>query len=101
MGRLGKKSGREIGRQQGPEPRMSDVGKYSLDRSEIRGEIGPPRSQIWTKAAQALAPICFATFTTTTGLWTIHADAWARIVRAYPALTIPMDTVVAEANRRQ
>jgi len=73
----------------------------SLVNIEIRGEIGPPRSQIWTKATALVKPICFAEFTTATGVWRIHADSFARIVAAYPALTVPSATLVDEVNRRQ
>ena len=67
---------------------------------DVRGELGPPRSQMWTKSTQNCAPMCLATFTTVTGLWTIHAATWARLVQLYPALTVQMDQVQAEANRR-
>eukprot|EP00959_Pyramimonas_sp_CCMP1952_P056762 1185633-Pyramimonas_sp.AAC.1 len=58
---------------------------------EILGEMGPPRSQIWTQAVPNLRRVCFATYTNTTGAWVLHADAWVRIVFTYPALTVPMD----------
>ena len=68
---------------------------------EIRGEIGPPRSQIWTKAVPGRPPICIATFTTTTGLWTLHEDSWRSLVSAVPQLTTPMLTIQTEVNSRQ
>jgi hypothetical protein len=68
---------------------------------EIRGEVGPPRSQIWTQAVTNFRPVCFATYTNTTGAWVLHADAWARIVSFYPALKVPMNDILQEVNRRQ
>eukprot|EP00959_Pyramimonas_sp_CCMP1952_P259590 5427792-Pyramimonas_sp.AAC.1 len=63
---------------------------------EIRGEIGPPRSQIWPQAVPNLRPVCFATSTNTTGAWVLHAAVWARIVSIYPALTVPMNEILQE-----
>eukprot|EP00959_Pyramimonas_sp_CCMP1952_P060448 1262752-Pyramimonas_sp.AAC.1 len=63
---------------------------------EIRGEMGPPRSQIWTQAVPNLRPVCFATYTNANGAWVLHAHAWARIVSIYPALTVPMDEILQE-----
>eukprot|EP00959_Pyramimonas_sp_CCMP1952_P212602 4448246-Pyramimonas_sp.AAC.1 len=60
--------------------------------------MGPPRSQMWTQAAQNLRPVCFATYTATTGTWTMNADAWARIVAA-PRLRCPWTRCFRRSQR--
>lgn len=67
----------------------------------IRGEIGPPRSKIWTVATQAVRPINIATFTTTTNTWVVDEPSFEQMKAAFPGLTVTKEALEAEVSRRQ
>ncbi len=69
---------------------------------EVRGEIGPPRSLIWTVAKGALRPINIATFTSARNTWEVHEPQWQQVVSAFPAVVaVTKQMLESEVNRRQ
>eukprot|EP00959_Pyramimonas_sp_CCMP1952_P446121 9340381-Pyramimonas_sp.AAC.1 len=67
----------------------------------IKGEMGPPRSTIWTIPQNSgERPIMLAEFTTTKSLWEVSVDGFAKLQRVYPAFSRDRSEVEAEVNRR-
>ena len=68
---------------------------------QIRGEMGPPRSHVWTVATATVRPLCIGEFTTATNRWSIPVPSFDLLKQAYPQLTVTRENLEAEVNRRQ
>ena len=68
---------------------------------EVRGEVGPPKSNMWVKAQgdRLLRPICIAEFGAGQ-TWTIHETQWGQLQAKFPTLTITAPAFEIEVNRR-
>jgi len=67
----------------------------------VRGEMGPPKSTIWTVPTTAAPrPMLLAEFTTTRATWEVSSETVDRLHQLIPAFTKTKADIETEVNRR-
>ena len=67
----------------------------------VRGEMGPPKSTIWTVPTTAAPrPMLLAEFTTTRATWEVSSETVDRLHQLIPAFPKTKADIETEVNRR-